>query len=372
MATTTRTAITPASLLKARAGLRPVRAYAARAYGTRAIPMYGWRPSHHHYRKTHHHYRRHKKPITGGLNVETLKNPAGAADAEFVKLKYETTSAFTATGGAASYLQIKQNSVYRPYPGNTDSCGGYQRMYAQFRKSCVFGASLHVRIWSATGTASQEPFRIILIPCTSAQYTVYSGYANIAALQDVPHARQALFSPGGALPDLTVFTKTITLISGESRSVEALDTSVAGFTGTSGVDPTTLTYFLVGLQSMAGTTTLNCQIQVSMTYYCKFLEPIAVAVQQLDTDMNFWGNEEVPTQESKDDIKDECLSLAPMSEAKSSPPAGTSQQSTPGQSASSVVTTVVSSSQSSPQGAASAVVRQSLPVKQGYVMIKKP
>lgn len=269
-----------------------------------------------HRMKRRHAYRRRGRrhiPITGGLNREKLSNPGGAPDVELVKLKYETTSAFTATGGAASYLQIKQNSVYRPYPGNTDSCGGYQRMYALFRQSYVAAAKCTVRIWSATGTSSQEPFRVILIPCTSAQYTVYSAYTNIAALQDVPHAKQVLFSPGGELPSITVYSTTGALRVGQKRLQEG--DLLGSLSGTSGVDPTTLQYFIVGLQSMAGTTTLNCQIQVSMTYYVKFFEPIAVAVQQLDEHKNFWGNDDgepverkaPPPEEKKEDPEFELI-----------------------------------------------------------------
>lgn len=216
----------------------------------------------------------------GGFSGVKVTNVSGQADVEEDMLRYETTSAFTATGGAASYLQIKANSIYRPYPGNTDSVGGYARMYSQYKQSYVSRSEIEVRIWSATGTSSQEPFRLIIVPCTSDQYTVYSGFSNIAQLSDVPHATETLFSPGGTLPRLRSKASTANIQLGDSRErgLEAIQTN--NYWGTSGADPSSgVWYYLVGLQNMAGTTTLNCQIQVRMTYYIKWRQPIATAVQ---------------------------------------------------------------------------------------------
>ena len=218
----------------------------------------------------------------GGFSEVKVKNMGGQADVEVNRLRYETTSAFTATGGAASYLQVKANSVYRPYPGNTDSCGGYQRMYTQYRQSYAAGSTLEVRVWSATGTASQEPFRIVVVPCTSDQYTIYSAYTNIASLVDVPHAKEVLFSPGGVLPHLSSKCSVANISMGEKKERGLADVvSTSDFWGASGADPSRLVYWLVGLQCMAGTTTLNCQIQVRITYNMKWRQPIATAVQQL-------------------------------------------------------------------------------------------
>jgi hypothetical protein len=235
------------------------------------------------------------------------KNVSGQADVELDSLRYETTSAFTATGGAASYLQVKGNSIYRPYPGNTDSCGGYQRMYSQYRQSYVERAKIEVRLWSATGTASQEPFRLIVIPCTAEQYTVYSAYTNIAALVDVPHAKETLFSPGGTLPRINATAATVQILAGMAKDDGTLAQQNSNFLGTSGADPSPLWYFLVGLQCMAGTTTLNAQIQVRITYWCRWRQPIATAVQQLER--NFWGNEQAPSKEELE-VEQRAISLA--------------------------------------------------------------
>ena len=216
---------------------------------------------------------------------------AGQEDVELVRMRYETTSAFTATGGAASYLQIKGNSIYRPYPGNTDSPAGYQRLYTQYATAIVLGSRVTVRLWSDTGAGVQQPFRIAAVPCTSAQYTIYSAYSNIAALRGVPHATEQLFSPGAAVPTLKASGTTAQVLLGfkNESAVESLPN--AGFSAASGADPSTLWYHLIGLQAMAGTTTLNAQLQVLIEFDVMFRTPVATAVQSLS--INKWGNEEV-------------------------------------------------------------------------------
>jgi len=224
----------------------------------------------------------------GSVRLRTVAQP----DSVIVKLRYETTSAFTSTGGAASYVQIKGNSTYRPYSGNTDSVGGYSRMYADYEYATVLKASIKIRLWG--GVAGQdEPFRLVVVPCTSAQYAVYSAFSNVAQLWDVPHARQSLFSPGGVLPTLTSWGTTQSIIFGnsEEKGQEMTAGSLATYASTTGVDPATLWYFLIGYQNMAGTTTTNQQAQVSIEYIVRWFRPVATPVQVT----NKHGNEEVPT-----------------------------------------------------------------------------
>lgn len=252
--------------------------------------------------------RRGKKAITGGLSRVKIRNPGGVPDKAFVKLRYQTTSSFTSSGaGAPSFVQIKQNSIYRPYAGNTDSCGNYQRMYAQYRKSCVMASKVTVSFWTGTNGTSSVPFRTVIIPCTSTQYTAYSAYTNIGALWDVPHARQREYSPGGNMPRCSAYTTTSALAVGQ-KSEEALDlnpSTTTGWIGTSGVDPGILQYFLIGYQAFAGTTAIPTQAQVQIEYYVKFWEPVATVEQQLAR--NYWGNEEVPEEkkETKEEKKEE-------------------------------------------------------------------
>jgi len=230
--------------------------------------------------------------ITGGFTLSRSRL-AGQEDCEITTMRYETTSAFTATGGAASFLLHKGNSIYRPYSGNTDSCGGYARMYTQYRRSMVIASRIEVRLWCGT-SGVQEPFRIILIPCSIAQSTIYTAFSNIASLRDVPHSVERLFSPGASMPKITAKGSNATVLLGDAKEsgaeFQSLNAST-GFFGTSGVDPGTLWYFAVGFQNMAGTTTNNLQAQVMLEYKVKWVEPIATAVQVA---VNKWGNEEVP------------------------------------------------------------------------------
>jgi hypothetical protein len=228
---------------------------------------------------------------------------AGQEDVELVRMRYETTSAFTATSGNASYLQVKGNSIYRPYPGNTDSPAGFQRLFTQYERSMVLGSRITVNLWSDTGAGVQQPFRIAVVPCTATQYTTYSGFANVAALRGVPHSSEALFSPGAKMPVLSASGTTAQILLGfkEETAVESVGGS--GYQGTVSADPTTVWYFLVGLQAMAGTTTLNAQLQVLIEFDVMFLRPIPTAVQSVT--INRWGNEEVP--EKKFDARDDDL-----------------------------------------------------------------
>lgn len=220
---------------------------------------------------------------------------AGQEDVELVRMRYETSSAFTASTGGASYLQIKGNSIYRPYPGNTDSPAGYQRLYTQYARSIVLGARISVNLWSDTGAGVQQPFRIAVVPCTAAAYTIYSGYSNVTSLRGVPHATEALFSPGAKMPTVSGSGTTAQILLGFENETGYENLSSAYY-GTSGADPSGLWYFLVGLQAMAGTTTLNAQLQCLIEFDVAFYQPIGTAVQQL----NRWGNEEVPDSKVRD------------------------------------------------------------------------
>lgn len=215
---------------------------------------------------------------------------AGQEDVEFVKMRYETTSAFTLTAGATSYITVKGNSIYRPYGSNTDSPAGYQRLYTQYERSLVIGSRISARLWSNTSAGVQQPFRMISVPCTATQKAVYSAYSNISSLKGVPHASEVLFSPGATLPTLRSSGTLAQVLLGASTmdpTIEAIGGT--SYSGESAVDPSTLWYHLIALQAMAGTTSLDSQIQVCIEFDVMFHRPIPTAVQSL----NLWGNEEV-------------------------------------------------------------------------------
>lgn len=257
----------------------------------------------------------------GSVRLKTVAQP----DVTIVKLRYETTSAFTSTGGAASYVQIKGNSIFHPYVGNTDNPGGTARMYADYKYSLVLKSSITIRLWGGV-SGQDEPFRLVVVPCNSDQYTTYSGFSNIAQLWDVPHARQKLFSPGGVLPTLKSWGTTQAVLFGNSkeRGQEWQSGSLSTYAGTSGSDPTgSLWYFLIGYQNMAGTTTTNQQAQVSIEYTVRFAEPVPTPVQF--TSRNKWGNEPSDSKEQKTllsdrEVKREDTRVSHTS-GKSTPPA---------------------------------------------------
>jgi hypothetical protein len=233
--------------------------------------------------------------IPGGVRFSRVDAMAGQEDSELVTMRYETTSAFTATGGAASYLQIKANSIYQPWPSLTDSPAGYQRMFTQYSRAMVVRSRAEFRIWSSITGSVQEPFRMAVVPCDTTQAAVYSAYTNVASLRGVPHSREALFSPGAEMPKLRSTVDNSAIFFGMAQDSRIIAAS-GQFTAATGADPAALTYFLVGLQSMAGTTTLNCQLQGVIEFDVYFHRPIATAVQSL----NRFGNEEVKVEQKAD------------------------------------------------------------------------
>lgn len=222
------------------------------------------------------------------FTVARSRAMAGQEDVEIVKMRYETTSAFTLTGGSASYVLVKGNSIYRPYGSNTDNPAGYQRLYTQYFRSNVLASRVEVRLWSNTSAGVQQPFRIAAVPCTSSQSTVYTGYSNIASLRGVPHSTEALYSPGATLPVLRSAGTQAQILFGRAREDGYETVAGTSFCGESGADPTTVWYHVIGLQAMAGTTSLDAQLQVMIEFEVMFFRPIATAVQSL----NRFGNED--------------------------------------------------------------------------------
>lgn len=258
--------------------------------------------------RRHHrrHRRRHHKRIgyARRTNTEIIQNIGGLPDRQFVKLKYATTSAFTTTGGVASFLQLKLNSVYRPYAGNTDSDGGQAQMFSRYVNCLVRGSKVTIRLWSSATGAVPEPFRIVLIPVTPANYTTLSGLSNIVTICDMPHAIHRLVSPGAEMPYVQSYCSVNTLAFGDYKQNDEILRS--SFTQTSGTDPSTILYWLVGYQNMAGTTNLDLQAEVTIEHYCEFYSQVLSTLPQMT-----WNglNDQTPDkpeekkEEKKDDMK---------------------------------------------------------------------
>lgn len=220
-----------------------------------------------------------------------------------VKLKYSTTEAFTVALGGAAYQTIKLNSMHDPYAGLTDVPSGYTRLYEQYSRAIVYASKLTVRLWSGAEAADEEPFRMVVIPCNSTQLTAYSAYTNVVALDNAPHGKMKIFSPGATLPTLTHFMKTSILDTADRRETDA--DVVGDLAAPVNTDPARLFTWLIGMQTFAGTTTLNVQIQVQCEYYVKFFRLVAPAEQAIERNRN--GNEvrPKPKQEEKKESKPE-------------------------------------------------------------------
>ncbi|UYD39156.1 MAG: capsid protein [Wigfec virus K19_615] len=224
----------------------------------------------------------HPKKRLGRVNradVQKIKNIAGLPDSAFVKLNYSSTSAFSLSGtGAPTFVKLKLNSVYQPYVGNTDSSGGQARMYSSYTRSVIRGSRVNVRVWSDT-LGNQEPLRIVIIPCNLASYNTYSAYTNIVALKGVPHSKLKLYSPGAQMPSLSAYCSHSMIQYGDNKHHDLI--ADANASSTSGTDPAVVNYWLIGFQTMAGTTALDVQAEISITHYCEFYRQVASSIPQL-------------------------------------------------------------------------------------------
>lgn len=207
-----------------------------------------------------------------------IKDFSARPEAEKVRLRYSTTSAFTVVGGAASYLKIKLNSTYRPWPSNTDSAGGSATLFSLYKKCMVYASRIDVRLWSDT-SGNSEPFRAVVCPVTNDQYTGYSAASNIVTLYDNPNFHIARYAPGDKLLHLNHSAYVSQIFNGTNQKIREMLASNA-YSGESGTDPSNLIYWLVGLQNFAGTTTLDCQLEGIVEFDCLFYQPISTNMQQ--------------------------------------------------------------------------------------------
>lgn len=245
------------------------------------------------------HVKRGRAGARGGVTSGFTRGHsalAGQEDAEFTTHRYEYSAGVTATGGAVSYIQIKGNSIYRPYVGNTDSVGGYARMYTQYSQSLVISSSIRVTCAGDAATGTKGGWRIAIVPCSPSAYTVYSAFSNAAQLRDVPHSREAFYSVGSRPASCTGSGTTQALLLGTTDKAESLLSSTSAFFGSTGADPSALWYYAVAIQPMEPITDL-CSLNFAITFKVKWYKPIATAIQ---VSINRWGNEETPeTKESK-------------------------------------------------------------------------
>lgn len=226
-------------------------------------------------------FKRNANNPKSGMAVSGLRisDFSGRPEMEKVRLRYGTTSAFTVVGGAATYLQIKGNSVFKPYPGNTDSAGGQATMFSLYDRCLVYASRISLRLWSDT-SGNSEPFRAVIAPCNGSQYTAWSAASNIVTLYDNPNFRKAVYSPGSSMLNLKHACYTPQILFGINQNLKELMAQTATLAQATGADPSSLSYWLVGMQNFAGTTTLDCQIEVVIEYDCVFFRSVGSNMQQ--------------------------------------------------------------------------------------------
>lgn len=228
---------------------------------------------------------RHKRRQSGrkaayqGVHAVKLRSFAGRPDAEIVKLKYTlNTDDFKLVGGAATFLQIKGNDIYKPLASFAYNATGYANMFAQYRRCVIHGSRIKVSAWTVVdGTWNQYPLNVVTVPCTSAQYAVYSAYTFPFQLEGVPHAKLTTYSPGSTIRSNTNWTRTAVVYAGHKHLGEDSDAINAFQIVGNGTAPVLPWYWLVGIQGWADQD-ISVRVQYEVTYYCRFMEPIAIAV----------------------------------------------------------------------------------------------
>lgn len=221
-----------------------------------------------------------KSAVSSKIQVNQLqiKDLSGRPEMEKVRLRYATTSAFTVTGGVASYLKLKLNSLYQPWGTNTDSAGGTATMFSLYRKCMVYASKVDIRLWADT-SGNSEPFRAVICPVTPTQYTGFSGATNIVTLFDSPNFKVARYAPGDKLLHLSHSAYVPQVERGVNMSLSEMLTQ-NNYSATSGTDPSSIFNYIVGFQNFAGTTTLDAQVEGIIEFDCVFYEPISTNMLQ--------------------------------------------------------------------------------------------
>lgn len=249
----------------------------------------------------HHGHRRHG--MRGLATVETVSALSGFPDKYRCKLQYVYQNKFTLAGGAITFAQAKLNSAYRPLIGGpATSAGGYQNTFSNYTRLLVRGSSAHVRVFDEAGGSPAEPMRIWLCPLTATQYTAYSGggVTNISSLENVPHSHTLIYAPNDGMPRIGGYMNAATLYTGDTEA--KIETDLR-WSSTVNTDPTTIAYWGIAMQNLAGTSGLTVQFEIKLVYYCEFYQVLATPPQQLSDQ---WGNDlEGPPSESKEESKKE-------------------------------------------------------------------
>lgn len=251
----------------------------SRHFGGSHRRHYSGRSSHHRFKMT---------------DIQTVSNLSGDPDKLRCKMTWAYTSAFTLAGGNVAFANTKLNSIYAVGSGG-NSVAKYAVMYGRYARSWVRASSIYFRCWADDSASNPEPFRIMVVPVTSSANTTYGAYTNLNSFEAVPHAKHAMYSPGAEIPTVKHYFSPTALYMGSEAISMSTDVR---WSGTTGVDPTTLAYWLIGLQNVAGTTSTNVQYEIVMDYYVEWTSVLPVPVLALS---DRFGNDTSATEDADED-----------------------------------------------------------------------
>lgn len=222
----------------------------------------------------------------------------GGVDRAIVKLPYTYRNTFTMTG--ISDIAIKLNSILDCGTGSdTDNAQGYNLYYSYFTRSRVHASSITLTVNNSDLTEWHEPVQCVLIPCTASNLAIMQASTDWMAQINNAHAKSMVVFDGKGRTTLKHYCDVGTLVGYKSFP---LSSSFGAFAGSPGVDPTQLLSWYVGFSQLSGTTSLDIQYQIRVTYYVEFTDPVYEADQEL-TRRTVLGNDFAGTKEEYEKYK---------------------------------------------------------------------
>lgn len=259
--------------------------------------------------------RRHNNTSKSKTQVVTQKILGGSvvADKNRVRLPWRWGNTFSVSGlGAISYLQFKLNSIYDCGTNSAaTNAQGYARYYTYYTRALVHSSHISVKFMSAVAAGDDQPVTVVVIPATSAQVTQLLAMTDMWAFQNQPHAKSRTFIPGVGGDTVNHYMHVQTLSTGTDSTPIATNTNFSAATGN---DPVTNHSWMVLTGStMQSTASIDVFLQVTITYYVEFFQPILQTSQALD----IYGSELIGTDEEKAAYQREhARILVPVTETK--------------------------------------------------------
>lgn len=206
-----------------------------------------------------------------------IKGGVVSLDKASVKLPYRFTNSFTQNAGTVGSYGFKHNSIFDcGAAADTENAQGYARYYSLYTRSLVRASSISISFWNDSA-GDQEPCIVAVIPCNSTQLSALATITSPDAVINQPHCKSKTYFPGQKA-FLRHYAHVQTLLTGTDTT--DLTTSTQ-FSSTIGSDPTQTTSWFIAFFGMAGNTAQNWQIDIRITYYCDFYQPIVLTTQSL-------------------------------------------------------------------------------------------